>query len=175
MLLIVLIFMFNNVVAMDRQEVVLHSVSNIARELGHEDICDAALQSFMRRTDSDLAKYIRPQLVSFVKEAASSPESEDEGEQASPSPKKIARRLAASPDAIRTAQRHEIDEVVLAAVQKAFEEKEADIEHKAKKIEGMFSKKCMAGIATCVGIFATLATSLASVYGTLNNAGNCTK
>jgi hypothetical protein len=172
-MILILLFFCNYIYGSEHRSITMYSVSNITRESCHEDFCDEALRTFMRRTDSDLAKYIRPQLVSLVKDATSSPESDDE--QASPSPKRIARRLAASPDLVRQAPRQEIDEVVLAAVQKAFEEKEAAIAHKEKKIEGMFSKKATAAITTVVGIIVTIVSSLGSVYGTMNNFGNCTK
>lgn len=139
-----------------------------------DELCEAALQAFMRKTDSDLARHVRPHLAFAIKEASSSPESDNEAD-AAPSPKKIMRTWVREPSSVRTTPRPELDEVILAAVQRAFEEQEADIAHKAKKIDGMFSRKCMATIAGVVCAFTTLATSLASVYGTMGNIGNCTK
>ena len=79
-------------------------------------ICNAALHMFAGRTDSDLSRYIRPHLRTIVKEATTSPDSDDDS---SPSPKRTVRRLAQTPDSIRTMPRRDIDEVVLSAVQKA--------------------------------------------------------
>lgn len=138
-----------------------------------EDLCDLALETFMKRADSDLARHIRPHLAWAIKEAVSSPDSDEESE--SPSPKRIMRTWARQPESVKSTPRPELDEVILSAVQKAFNEKEASLAHQEKKIEGMFSKKATAIITTFVGAIVTIATSLGSVYGTINNAGNCTK
>lgn len=146
-----------------------HVVSNVQ---SGEDLCEIALSTFMRRTDSDLAKYIKPHLKSVIEEVASSPESDDDD---SPSPKRIIKKWVKSLDSVRNTPRPEMDEVILAAVQKAFEEKEALIEKKEKKIEGMFSKKSTALITTVVSVVVTLTSTLTSIYETKGNIQNCTK
>jgi len=168
MLLIVLMLMVNPLNAMHEpaSAVVVRPSSGSSEEL-----CDAALSTFMRKTDSDLAKYIRPNLVSVIKDAISSPESDND----EPSPRKVVRKWAGSPDMVRSAPKTELDEVVLLAVQKAFEEKEADLARKSEKIERMFSKKTTVFITALVTTVVTLTSSLASVYGTKDNSGNCTK
>lgn len=168
MLLIVLMLMVNALNAMHEpvSSVVVRTSSGSSEEL-----CDAALHTFMRKTDSDLAKYIRPHLVSVIKEATSSPESDND----EPSPRKVVRKWAGSPDAVKNAPKSDLDEVILQAVQKAFEEKESEIAKKSEKIERMFSKKGTALITTTVAALVTITSSLASVYTTKNSNGNCTK
>lgn len=159
------------VVVMDHEHMAARASS-----LSEDDLCDAALSTFMKRADSDLARHIKPHLVSAIKEAASSPESDSEQE--SPSPKRIMRTWVRQPESVRTTPRPELDEVILSAVQKAFDEKEANLAKKQQKIEGMFSKKATVAITTLVGAIVTLASTLASVYGTMGNvgnSGNCTK
>lgn len=146
-----------------------HAISNIA---SGEDLCEVALSIFMKRTDSDLAKYIKPHLKSVIQEATSSPDSDDDN---SPSPKRIIKSWVRKPDSVKNTPRDDMDEVVLAAVQKAFEEKEALIQKKEKKIEGMFSKKSTALITTVVSALVTITSSLGSVYGTKLSENNCTK
>lgn len=158
--------------------VVVHHDQMAARahSLSEDELCDAALQTFMKRADSDLARHIKPHLVSAIKDAASSPESDSDDN--SPSPKRIMRTWARQPESVRTTPRPELDEVILSAVQKAFDEKEAVLKKKEQKIENMFSKKTTAIITTVVGAIVTIASTLASVYGTMGNvgnSGNCTK
>lgn len=138
-----------------------------------DDLCEEALSTFMKRGDSDIAKYIKPHLVSAIKEASSSPESDSE--EGSPSPKRIMRTWVKKPESVKSTPKPELDEVILSAVQKAFQEKEEELEKKSVKIGEMFSKKTTTIISTIVGVIATIATSLGSVYGTINNYGNCTK
>jgi len=147
-----------------------------ASSMSEDELCDAALEAFMKKNDSDLARHIKPHLASAIKLASSSPDSDNED--LSPSPKRVMRTWVRQPESVRTTPRPELDEVILSAVQKAFEEKEAVLKKKEEKIEGMFSKKSTALITTIVGAIVTIATSLASVYGTMNNngnMGNCTK
>lgn len=182
MLLLVLI-MFMNVLNFTSDpfssavvEVHHHRMPGLNLHGSEDELCDAALQTFMKRADSDLARHIKPHLVSAIKEAASSPDSDDENN--SPSPKRIMRTWARQPESVRTTPRPELDEVILSAVQKAFDEKEAVLKKKEQKIENMFSKKTTAIITTVVGAIVTIASTLASVYGTMGNvgnSGNCTK
>jgi hypothetical protein len=160
--------------------VVVHHEALAARSssLSEDELCDMALSTFMRRTDSDITRYVKPHLVSAIKEAVSSPESDDEGvasASSSPSPKRVIKTWVKQPESVKSTPRPELDEIILSAVQKAFEEKEAALEHKSKKIEGMFSKKTTTLITTCVGAIIAIVSSLGSVYGTMGNVGNCTK
>lgn len=180
MLLLVLI-MFINVLSFSSDPfssavAVMHHDQLAARSssLSEDDLCDAALEAFMRKNAADISRHIKPHLTSAIKLVASSPESDSEDE-ASASPKRIIRTWVKQPESIRTTPRPELDDVILAAVQKAFEEKEAILKKKEEKIEAMFSKKATAIITTVVGAIVTIATSLASVYGTMGNVGNCTK
>ena len=75
----------------------------------------------------------------------------------------------------KAADKQELDEVVLRAVQKAFQEKEKDFKNMATQVEGMFSKKSTGIITAVATILVTLASSLSSVYATLDSVGNCTK
>ena len=137
-----------------------------------EDLSEAVLSTFMRRTDANVARYIKPHLTSVIKQAASSPESDDDN---SPSPHKVIKTWVKRPDSIKNTSRSDMDEVILAAVEKAFEEKEALLEKKEKKIEGMFSKKSTALITALTTAVVTIASSLGSVYGTKDINQNCTK
>jgi len=139
-----------------------------------EELSDLALSAFMKRTDSDIARYIKPHLVSVIKEVASSPES-DNDEDSSASPKKVIRSWVKKPDSVKNTPRSDLDEVILTAVQKAFEEKEFEINKKSKKIDGMFSKKSTALITAITTAVVTVTTSLGGIYGIKNNSGNCTK
>lgn len=141
-----------------------------ASESIEEELCETVLSSFMKKTDSNLTKYIKPHLVSIIKEATSSPDSDDD----SPSPKKIVRKLASNPAQARIAPKQELDEVVLAAVQKAFEEKEALLEKKSAKIDRMFSKKATLLISAGVSIVLTLTGTLTGTLTTSKDC-NCTK
>lgn len=149
------------------------TLSGAARStvLSKEEVCEMALMSFMRRTDSDLARFIKPQLQSIIAEATSSPDSDSDD----PSPRRFIKKLSESPDGGRSVPKHEIDEIVLSAVQKAFEARDAEIAKISSKVEGMYSKKHIALITTVVGAIATIVSSLASVYGTMHHLGNCTK
>jgi hypothetical protein len=168
-MLFLVIFLFSNILnAMNEP---IPSVIAGMSSGSSEELCDVALSTFMRKTDSDLAKYIRPHLVSVIKDATSSPESDDD----EPSRRKVVRRWAASPDTVKHAPKSELDEIVLLAVQKAFEEKEIELLKKSEKIDRMFSKKSTAIITAVVSSLVTLTTSLTSVYTTKNNFGNCTK
>lgn len=144
-----------------------------ASSLSEDELCDAALEAFMKKTDSDLARYVKPHLASAIKEVTSSPESDSDND--TPSPRKVIRSWVRQPDCIKTTSRPQLDEVILSAVQRAFEEREVSLAKKSEKIEGMFSKKATTLIATVVGAIVTVASSLGSVYGTMNNSGNCTK
>lgn len=137
-----------------------------------EDLSEVVLSTFMRRTDANVAKYIKPHLTSVIKQVASSPESDDDD---SPSPIKVIKTWVKRPDSVKNTSRSDMDEVILAAVEKAFEEKEALLEKKEKKIEGMFSKKSTMLITTVVSALVTVASSLGSVYGTKDINQNCTK
>jgi hypothetical protein len=146
--------------------VIDHQVSS------EEDLSEVVLSTFMRKTDANVAKYIKPHLVSVIKQVADSPESDDDD---SPSPHKVIRSWVKRPDSIKNTLRSDLDEVILSAVEKAFEEKEKLLEKKEKKIEGMFSKKSTALITTLVTAVVTVASSLGSVYGTKDINQNCTK
>jgi hypothetical protein len=180
MLLIVLLFVSNVMHSSHDREpmsvtAMSASVVNMAARsssVSEDELCDAALEAFIRRTDYDISRYVKPHLVSVIKEAVSSPDSDSDNN--SPSPKRVIRTWVRQPESVRTTPRQELDEVVLAAVQKAFEEKEAELDHKAKKIERMFSKKTTTAITTVVGVIVAIVSSLGSVYGTKNDC-NCTK
>ncbi len=131
-----------------------------------DELCDRALVVYMRRVDSDLARHIKPHLTSAILEASSSPENEDD---ASPSPKRVMRTWMHHPESVQSTPQAELNEIVLAAVDKAFKEKEAELAHKNAKIEGMFSKKSMALISTVIGGLSTLITALVSIYATKDN------
>ena len=137
----------------------------------NDELCDIALAAFMKRTDSDLAQYIKPHLVTVIKEATTSPDSDD----GIASPTKTVKKWLMSPDTINSSPKQELDEVVLRAVQKAFQEKEKDFKNMATQVEGMFSKKSTGIITAVATILVTLASSLSSVYATLDSVGNCTK
>lgn len=141
-----------------------------SEDIIEEELCEVTLSAFMKRTDSDLAKYIKPQLKSFIKQVTSSPDSDDDN----PSPKKTIRKLFANPGHAKIAPKHELDEVVLAAVQKAFEEREEEIQKKTSKIERMFSKKTTALISGVLSVIMTLAGTLGTTYGVEKDC-NCTK
>lgn len=175
MLLIVLLFVSNVIYAShDREPMSMSAINMAARSssFSEDELCDAALQAFVRRADYDISRYIKPHLASAIKEASSSPESDSDGD--SPSPKRVMRTWVKQPESVRTTPRPELDDVILAAVQKAFEEKESDLAHKAKKIDGMFSKKTTTLITTVVGAIVAIVSSLGSVYGTKSDC-NCTK
>lgn len=131
-----------------------------------DELCDRALVVYMRRVDSDLARYIKPHLTSAIQEAVSSPESDDDN---SPSPKRVMRTWVHHPESVQSTPQAELNEVVLAAVDRAFKQKEAELAHKNAKIEGMFSKKSMALISTVIGGLSTLVTALVSIYATKDN------
>jgi hypothetical protein len=144
--------------------VVIYNTAAARSSSSEDEVCDMALATFMRRTDSDLAKYIKPHLACVIKEANSSPDSDESSDD--PSPHRVIKTWVTHPDSIKSTPKQELDDVILKAVHKAFEEKDAEIEKRSKKIDGMFSKRDTTLITVVISALVTIVSSITSVFVT---------
>lgn len=149
--------------------VVVYNAAAAQASSSEDELSDIALFTFMRRNNSDLAKYIKPHLVTVIKEANSSPDSDDSSSD-SPSPHRVVKSWVAHPESVKSTPKQELDDIIVKAVCKAFEEKEAALVKKSEKIDGMFSKKDTALITV---IFTSIATVITAITGVLITRNNC--